>query len=76
MNMQNFNGYGYEDVIEAIGEMVQESENPEKMTIDDVITQAQKVEEEAYIKEQEEYLKAIDSDFGLTLEMNQDPFEF
>ena len=71
-----FKGYGYEDVIEEIGEMVQESENPEEMTIDDVITQAQKVEEEAYIKEQEEYLKAIDSDFGLTLEMSQDPFEF
>lgn len=71
-----FKGYGYEDVIEEIGEMVQESENPEDMTIDDVLTAAQKVEEEAYIKEQEEYLKEVYSDFGLSFGMSEDPFEF
>ena len=71
-----FKGYGYEEVMEEIGEMVIESDNPEEMTIDDVLTQAQKAEEEAYIKEQDEYLKNIYSDWGLTIESSQDPFEF
>lgn len=66
-----FRGFGYTEVIEEIGEAIMEGEPEEK-----VLQRALEREEQAYIEEQDEYLKAIDEDFGLELEMSQDPFEF
>ena len=66
-----FKGYGYEDIIEEIGEMVMNDEPEEN-----ILQRAMEMEEEAYIKEEDEYLKEIDSSWGLSIDMSDDPFEF
>ena len=66
-----YKGYGYEQVIEEVGEMIMNDEPEEN-----ILQRAMEIEEEAYLQEEDEYLREIDSSWGLSIDMSDDPFEF